>query len=113
MDLTQYRGGKRHDFWLKLQEVDTGKIHLAITVLEKQTDSHSSEDASNNNSTTVEVLPLVLFVYFPSLSWPFSFLVLRASAPEDIYLQRSISMRPFRNVTRHLNIVLQSVCVVS
>lgn len=62
VDVTQYRDGKRHDFWLMLKGVDTGKIHLAITVLDKQTDSHSSEDTSNNNSTTLEVLPLVLFV---------------------------------------------------
>lgn len=51
MDLTQYRDGKRHDFWITLKGVDTGKLHLAITVLDKQTDS--SEDTP---STTFEVL---------------------------------------------------------
>jgi len=59
VDITQFRDGKRHDFWLLLKGVDTGKIHLAITVLDKQTDSHSSEDTS----TTLEVLSLVLFGY--------------------------------------------------
>jgi len=52
VDITQFRDGKRHDFWLVLKGVETGKIHVAITILDKQADSHSSEDAS----TTLEVL---------------------------------------------------------
>lgn len=67
VDISQFRDGKRHDFWLILKGVDTGKIHLAITVLDKQAESHSSEDTP---STTLEVTPLVLFVYSSS-SWPF------------------------------------------
>lgn len=57
VDLNQYRDGKEHDFWLPLEGVDTGKIHLSITIAERQTDSQSSEDVSNTNSTTFEVLP--------------------------------------------------------
>lgn len=54
VELSQYRDGKRHDLWLDLEHVDTGKIHLAITVLEKQNESLSS-DKTSSNSTTFEV----------------------------------------------------------
>ena len=54
VELSQYRDGKRHDLWLDLEHVNTGKIHLAITVLEKQNESLSS-DKTLINSTTFEV----------------------------------------------------------
>lgn len=54
VELSQYRDGKHHDLWLDLEHVNTGKIHLAITVLEKQNESLSS-DETLSNSTTFEV----------------------------------------------------------
>lgn len=54
MELSQYRDGKRHDLWLDLEHVNTGKVHLAISVLEKQNESLSS-DETLSNSTTFEV----------------------------------------------------------
>lgn len=54
VELSQHRDGKRHDLWLDLEHVNTGKLHLAITVLEKQNESLSS-DETLSNSTTFEV----------------------------------------------------------
>ncbi|KAG0608752.1 hypothetical protein M758_8G129600 [Ceratodon purpureus] len=54
LNLSAYRDGKDHDIWLPLLQVDTGKIHLVITVHERPTDSQSSEDVSNTNSATLE-----------------------------------------------------------
>uniref|UniRef100_A0A7I4BG64 C2 domain-containing protein n=1 Tax=Physcomitrium patens TaxID=3218 RepID=A0A7I4BG64_PHYPA len=53
VEISQYRDGKRHDFWLPLEKVKTGRIHLAITVTDNLTASQGSKEASNNNSITV------------------------------------------------------------
>jgi hypothetical protein len=64
VDLIQYRDGREHDIWLPLGAVDTGKIHLLITVVERQADSQSSEDVPNTNSTILEVqLLLSIFAH--------------------------------------------------
>ncbi|XP_073396912.1 C2 domain-containing protein At1g53590 isoform X2 [Physcomitrium patens] len=55
VEISQYRDGKRHDFWLPLEKVKTGRIHLAITVTDNLTASQGSKEASNNNSITVAV----------------------------------------------------------
>lgn len=56
MNLNSYRDGIRRDIWCELEDIKTGKIHLAITVVAKQASSLSSEDTSSYNSTTFEVL---------------------------------------------------------
>lgn len=61
MEINEYRDGKRHDFWVPLKEVKTGKIHLAITVVDVAADAQSS-DESGHNSTTFEVCTCFCFI---------------------------------------------------
>ncbi|KAK8312460.1 hypothetical protein V6Z11_D01G041800 [Gossypium hirsutum] len=35
VNITELRGGQRHDMWLPLQNIKMGRLHLAITVLEE------------------------------------------------------------------------------
>ncbi|KAL8142249.1 hypothetical protein V2J09_015281 [Rumex salicifolius] len=59
VDLSNLRGGKRHDMWISLEDVKMGRMHLAITVIEantKVTDrnskdkkSHASDNAANSS----------------------------------------------------------------
>lgn len=35
MNINDLRDGQRHDRWVRLQDVRMGKIHLAVTILEK------------------------------------------------------------------------------
>lgn len=35
MNVDDLRGGERHDTWVALQDVKTGRLHFAITVLEE------------------------------------------------------------------------------
>lgn len=34
MNINDFRDGQRHDMWLPLQNIKTGRLHLAITILE-------------------------------------------------------------------------------
>ncbi|XP_022717414.1 C2 domain-containing protein At1g53590-like isoform X1 [Durio zibethinus] len=43
VNIGDFRGGQRHDMWLPLQKIKTGRLHLAITVLEDNT--KGSDDA--------------------------------------------------------------------
>eukprot|EP00249_Psilotum_nudum_P017241 c26229_g1_i1 orf=519-2684(-) len=50
--LAKFRGGQRHDIWLPLEGVKTGKLHLAITVLENTpVDLDKEGNNSNDNDT--------------------------------------------------------------
>lgn len=35
VNISDYRNGQRHDMWLPLQNISTGRVHLALTVLEE------------------------------------------------------------------------------
>ncbi|KAF5477412.1 hypothetical protein F2P56_004052 [Juglans regia] len=50
VDIGELRGGQRHDLWLPLQNVKTGRLHLAITVLEdnKKGDDHPFDEETLN-----------------------------------------------------------------
>ncbi|XVF18402.1 hypothetical protein REPUB_Repub11eG0018500 [Reevesia pubescens] len=43
VNISDFRGGQRHDLWLPLQKIKMGRLHLAITVLEDNT--KGSDDA--------------------------------------------------------------------
>ncbi|KAK4285779.1 hypothetical protein QN277_002429 [Acacia crassicarpa] len=48
VDLSSLRGGQRHDMWLPLQNIKTGRLHLAITILEdnaKEVDKTCDKEA--------------------------------------------------------------------
>lgn len=69
VNLNSYRDGIRRDIWCELEDIKTGKIHLAITVVAKQASSLSSEDTSSYNSTTFETIDQTISREFdPSLS---------------------------------------------
>ena len=36
ISINKLRGGKRHDIWIALKNIKTGKIHIAVTVLEEE-----------------------------------------------------------------------------
>lgn len=41
IDISNLRGGQRHDKWLPLENIKTGRLHLAVTVLEEDEKVHS------------------------------------------------------------------------
>ncbi|KAK6229183.1 hypothetical protein SCA6_018134 [Theobroma cacao] len=52
VDISDYRGGQRHDMWLPLQNIKMGRLHLAITVLEDN--SKGRDDAVDGESLNKE-----------------------------------------------------------
>lgn len=34
IDIGEFRDGQRHDMWLPLENIKTGRMHVAVTVLE-------------------------------------------------------------------------------
>ncbi|XP_010241279.1 PREDICTED: C2 domain-containing protein At1g53590-like isoform X2 [Nelumbo nucifera] len=64
INITDLRGGQRHDMWLPLQNIKTGRVHLAVTVLDannemeeilcKEESSTKREDMNLEPSVTAE-----------------------------------------------------------
>lgn len=50
INISDLRGGKRHELWLALQNIKTGRLHLAVTVLE----DISKEKVSAQNVETLK-----------------------------------------------------------
>ncbi|KAM5586497.1 C2 domain-containing protein [Rosa sericea] len=48
INIGEYRDGQRHDMWLPLQNIKTGRIHLAVTVVE---DNPKGDDNPNDEET--------------------------------------------------------------
>ncbi|XP_050370865.1 C2 domain-containing protein At1g53590 [Argentina anserina] len=48
INIDEYRDGQRHDLWLPLQNIKTGRLHLAVTVLE---DNPKGDDNPNVQET--------------------------------------------------------------
>jgi hypothetical protein len=36
ISINKLRGGQRHDIWMTLKNIRTGRIHIAVTVLEDE-----------------------------------------------------------------------------
>ncbi|XP_020251921.1 C2 domain-containing protein At1g53590-like isoform X2 [Asparagus officinalis] len=56
INITELRGGQRHDKWLPLQNIKMGRMHLAITVLEGDDDKKNEQmgeyqNADDDNAT--------------------------------------------------------------
>ncbi|XP_010918930.1 C2 domain-containing protein At1g53590 isoform X1 [Elaeis guineensis] len=52
IDIADLRGGQRHDKWLTLWNINTGRLHLAITVLD--IDSKKGKEQSSDESLSTE-----------------------------------------------------------
>lgn len=44
ISINKLRGGKRHDIWIALKNIKTGKIHIAVTVLEEENEKVSNDE---------------------------------------------------------------------
>ncbi|XP_022733987.1 C2 domain-containing protein At1g53590-like isoform X4 [Durio zibethinus] len=55
VNISDFRGGQRHDMWLPLQNIKMGRLHLAITVLEDSTKgSDDAADAEELNKEEIQ-----------------------------------------------------------
>lgn len=44
ISINKLRGGKRHDIWIALKNIKTGKIHIAVTVLEEENEKVPNDE---------------------------------------------------------------------
>ncbi|XP_066376194.1 C2 domain-containing protein At1g53590-like isoform X2 [Miscanthus floridulus] len=44
ISINKLRGGKRHDIWIALKNIRTGKIHIAVTVLEEENEKVPNDE---------------------------------------------------------------------
>ncbi|KAJ3692277.1 hypothetical protein LUZ60_012627 [Juncus effusus] len=51
ININELRGGQRHDKWIQLKNIKTGRIHLAITVSEDDTYNNNSKETKTKTST--------------------------------------------------------------
>ncbi|KAF6165086.1 hypothetical protein GIB67_000670 [Kingdonia uniflora] len=51
IDISNLRGGRRHDMWLPLQNIKMGRLHLAITILDASADGKSGNTSSSSSET--------------------------------------------------------------
>ncbi|XP_017642310.1 C2 domain-containing protein At1g53590 isoform X1 [Gossypium arboreum] len=56
VNITELRGGQRHDMWLPLQNIKMGRLHLAITVLEENAKFTQVSDGAAVDAFDAEAL---------------------------------------------------------
>lgn len=60
ININEFRGGQRHDRWLTLQNIKTGRLHLAITILgesEKESNRGKSDENEGPTETSEDTTP--------------------------------------------------------
>ncbi|KAG6526558.1 hypothetical protein ZIOFF_016549 [Zingiber officinale] len=57
VSINELRGGQRHDMWLALQNIKMGRIHLAITVIEEDSQKEHKNLSDNEISKATEQVP--------------------------------------------------------